>query len=130
LFSPSVRWWIPSRKRPSPPSSFSAATVVMPAVQPFTSTPRPRQRSSTKRHVSKLCTRGATSDARLRRDSSLPDGGQQCLVIALRLIGIGASEFRQRAIEDVARSHVGGDRNAIARARVCAGERPGAETAV
>src|SRR5215470_11019532 len=34
LFSPSVRWWIPSRNRPRPPSTFTEAAASMRATQP------------------------------------------------------------------------------------------------
>ena len=66
----------------------------------------------------------ARLDPRLGDDAPALDRPEQRLVVALALVGVGLGEVRDRAIEDVALTEVGGDREAIAGAGVRASQRP------
>src|SRR5262249_30016499 len=69
---------------------------------------------------------GRISDARLHLDAA----GANCLhelpVVALVLVGIGKGKIRDRLVKGRAPSHVPGQHCGIARARVCARQRPAA----
>src|SRR5213082_3505241 len=66
----------------------------------------------------------STLDPGLRLDRAGLDGREQRGVIALVLVGVGLCEPGDLLVEAVAGAKVGGDLDLIARARVCAGERP------
>src|SRR5205814_4353277 len=58
------------------------------------------------------------------------DGGLQLLVVAEVLLRVRGRELDKRTIEDGPAAEIRGDRDAVAAARVCARECPGAEAAV
>src|ERR1700754_365315 len=69
-------------------------------------------------------------DAGLSLDAARLDGVRQSAVVALVLVRVDLREIGERVVEALARSEVGGDRHAVARAGVSARERGAAELAV
>jgi hypothetical protein len=58
------------------------------------------------------------------------DGGLQCPVVAVVLVGVGLGELDERTVEAVAVAEVSGYRDPVAAAGVCAGQSPAAQRAV
>src|SRR3984957_14103862 len=73
---------------------------------------------------------GPRSDATPRNDTSIRDGCEQRVVVALILVGIGLGERTDGLVEGVRRSQVGGDGDPIARAGVGPGQGRAAELTV
>src|SRR4051812_8568801 len=66
----------------------------------------------------------------LGREAAVVDGVAQRAEVALVAVGVDLGEGDERAVERVGRAEVGGDRDAVAGARVGARERPCAQRAV
>jgi hypothetical protein len=70
------------------------------------------------------------SKSGLRDDSAGLDRVGQLVVVALVLRGVGLGELEDRAVKRAAATEVGRDRYAVAAARMCARQRPTAQSAV